>query len=111
MLNQGNIQKIQNHETSSYDFMACAADVLGVIPVTSYSFIKRLTKAYSARSGKPYADCLSICCRRISFSIRLGVARQLTASKMLLDNSFVDTLILRINFDFPQVLFCIFAVV
>jgi hypothetical protein len=92
MLNQGNIQKIQNHETSSYDFMACAADVLGVKPVTSYSFIKRLAKAYSARSGKPYADCLSICYRRICFSIRLGVARQLTASKMLLDNLFVDTL-------------------
>ena len=79
-------------ESSSYDFMACAADVLGVIPATSYSFIKRLAKAYSARSGKPYADCLSICSRRICFSIRLGVARQLTASKMYLDNLFVDTL-------------------
>jgi hypothetical protein len=45
---------------------------------------KRLAKAYSVRSGKPYADCLSVCCRRICFSIRLGVARQLTASKMFL---------------------------
>jgi hypothetical protein len=58
----------------------------------SYSFIKRLARAYSARSGKSYADCLSLCCRRICFSIRLGVARQLTASKMFLDNLFVDTL-------------------
>jgi hypothetical protein len=82
-------------ESSSYDFMACAADVLGVIPVTSYSFIKRLAKAYSAKSGKPYADCLSICCRRICFSIRLGVARQLSASKMFLDNLFVDNLIVE----------------
>jgi hypothetical protein len=79
-------------ELASYDFMACAADVLGVIPDTTYSFIKRSAKAYSARSGKPYADCLSICCKRISFSIRLGVARQLTASKMFLDNLFEDTL-------------------
>ena len=70
--------------------MACASDVLGVIPDTTYSFIKRSAKAYSARSGKPYADCLSICCKRISFSIRLGVARQLTASKMFLDNLFED---------------------
>jgi hypothetical protein len=82
-------------ELSSYDFMACAADVLGVIPVTSYSFIRRLARAYSARSGKSYADCLSICCRRICFSIRLGVARQLAASKMFLDNLFVDTLIVE----------------
>jgi hypothetical protein len=79
-------------ELASFDFRACAADVLGVIPDTSYSFIKRLAGAYSARSGKPYADCLSICCRRICFSIRLGVARQLTASKMFLDNLFVDSL-------------------
>jgi hypothetical protein len=79
-------------ELSSYDFMALAADVLGVIPDTSYSFIKRLAKAYSVRSGKPYADCLSICCRRICFSIRLGVARQLTASKMFLNNLVEDTL-------------------
>ena len=79
-------------ELASYDFMACAADVLGVIPVTFYSFIKRLAKAYSARSGKKYADCLSICCRRICFSFCLGVARQLTASNMYLDNLFVDTL-------------------
>lgn len=86
------IKNLEPCESASYDFMACAADVLGVIPVTSYSFIKRLAKAYSARSGKPYADCLSICSRRICFSIRLGVARQLTASKMFLDNLFVDTL-------------------
>jgi hypothetical protein len=90
------LKKIKFHEpcesSSSYDFMACAADVLGVIPVTSYSFIKILTKAYSARSRKPYADCLSMCCRRICFSIRLGAARQLTAYKMSLDNLFVDAL-------------------
>jgi hypothetical protein len=38
-------------ESSSYDFWACASDVLGLIPDTSYSFIKRLAKAYSSRSG------------------------------------------------------------
>jgi hypothetical protein len=79
-------------ESSSYDFMAHVADVLGLIPDTSYSFMERLAKAYSARSGKPYADCLSICCRRICFSIRLAVARQLTASKVFPHNLFVDTL-------------------
>jgi hypothetical protein len=92
MLRQRNTKKNPEPcESSSYDFVACAADVLGVVPVTSYSFIKRLAKAYSARSGKPYADCLSICCRCICFSICLGVARQLTASKLFLDD-FVDTL-------------------
>ena len=82
-------------ESNSYDFWACASDVLGLIPETSYSFIKRLAKAYSSRSGKPYADCLSICCRRICFSIRLAVTRQLSASKHFLGNLFVDTLIVQ----------------
>jgi hypothetical protein len=67
----------------------------GLIPDTSYSFIKRLAKAYSSRSGKPYADCLSICCKRICFSIRLAVIRQLTASKNFLGNLFLDTLIVQ----------------
>jgi hypothetical protein len=79
-------------ELSAYDFMAFASDVLAVVPVTSYSIIKHLAKAYSAMSGKSYSDCMSICCRRICFSIRLGVARQLLSSKMFLNNSFVDTL-------------------
>jgi hypothetical protein len=77
---------------SCYDFVAFASDVLAVIPETSYSFIQRLARAYSVRSGKSYSDCLSICCRRICFSIRLGVARQLTSSKMFLNNLFEDTL-------------------
>jgi hypothetical protein len=79
-------------ELSAYDFMAFAPDILAVVPVTSYSFIQHLAKAYSAMSGKSYSDCMSICCRRICFSIRLGVARQLLTSKMFFNNSFVDTL-------------------
>jgi hypothetical protein len=43
-------------ELSSYDFMAFASDVLAVVPVTSYSFIQHLAKAYSATSGKSYSD-------------------------------------------------------
>mgnify|MGYP000193649203 FL=1 len=93
------VKKYKKHlepcESNSYDFWACASDVLGLIPETSYSFIKRLAKAYSSRSGKPYADCLSICCRRICFSIRLAVTRQLSASKHFLGNIFVDTLIVQ----------------
>jgi hypothetical protein len=71
---------------SSYDFMAFASDILGVIPDTSYSFIQRLASTYSVRSGKSYSDCLSICSRRVCFSVRLGVARQLTSSKLFLMN-------------------------
>jgi hypothetical protein len=47
-------------ESSSYDFRACASDVLGLIPDTSYSFIERLAKAYSTRSDKPYVVCLYV---------------------------------------------------
>jgi hypothetical protein len=79
-------------KVSSYDFVAFASDVLAVILETSYSFIQRLASAYSVRSDKSSSDCLSICCRRICFSIRLGVARQLTSSKMFLNNLFEDTL-------------------
>jgi hypothetical protein len=67
------------------------SDVLAVVPVTSCSFIQDLAEAYSAMSGRSYSDCMS-CCRRICFSIRLGVARQLLTFKMFFNNSFVDTL-------------------
>jgi hypothetical protein len=65
-------------ERAGYGFQPFAVDVFGSIGPSSLKFLCRLASAFSRFTNKPYSYALSLCYRRISFSIHLGVARQLT---------------------------------
>jgi hypothetical protein len=64
-------------EEKGYGFHPFALDIFGVIGPQSTDLLKRLCHSYQAAKGISKPLAFSICFRRISFSVQLGVARQL----------------------------------
>jgi hypothetical protein len=73
--------KYVKHEAAcnlaNYGFKAFAADVFGVLGPRSEQFLDRLCNAFCSSSGLPSSVAYSICRRRVSFAVQLGVCRQL----------------------------------
>ena len=64
-------------EQANYGFYPFAMDVFGVVGPQSTDLIKRFCHSYQAAKGLSKSLAYLICLRRISFSVQLGVARQL----------------------------------
>ena len=75
-------------EQSGYGFKAFAIDVFGVMAKKSYQFLQRIISGYSRMTGIPVDRAASICLRRISFAVQLGVARQIVRCRQIDDQEF-----------------------
>ena len=64
-------------EDHGYGFQPFAMDVFGVVGPQSTDLLKRFCHSYQAAKGISKSLAYSICFRRVSFSVQLGVARQL----------------------------------
>jgi hypothetical protein len=75
-------QKIEKHDEdcsrAGYSFLPFACDVTGVLTPAASALLSRIASAYASRNDVLYGYALNIVRRKISFSIQLGVARQLT---------------------------------
>ncbi len=79
--------KREKHEgpcnLAAYDFLPFAVDVCGIVESSGSLLLRRFATRYSTRLSLPYSYALSLCRRRISLAIQLGVARQLRPSLFL----------------------------
>jgi hypothetical protein len=88
------LNKINKHRQpclmASYGFHPFAVDVFGSMGAESMVFIKRLASAFALASSQLYSYCLSLCYRRVSFALQLGLARQLLAGQSTLADEIAD---------------------
>jgi hypothetical protein len=74
-------QKITKHEDdcsrAGYSFLPFACDVTGIITHTTSALLDRIASANVTRKDTLFGFALDILRRRMSYSIQLGVARQL----------------------------------
>ena len=87
-------RKIEKHavacEDAGYGFRAFAVDIFGVIAKESTLLLKRVCeKMIRETCCAPY-KAMSICQRRISMAVQIGVARQLLASREVIDSPAVS---------------------
>jgi len=59
------------------EFIAFAVDVCGMVEASATLLLQNLATFYSKRTLRPFSYALSLCRRRVSLAIQLGVARQL----------------------------------
>jgi len=85
--NKAEIAKINKHlphcEAAGYGFHPFAVDIFGMLGLESAALLRRICYSYHACVGIQKSLAHAICLRRVSFSIQLGIARQLV--------SFMDT--------------------
>ena len=57
-------------------FLAFAADVCGILSRDAYGLLQRFSIRGEERTLRPYSEIISLCRRKISFAIQLGVSNQ-----------------------------------
>ena len=79
------VLKIRKHqqacEAAGFGFKAFAVDVFGVLTRDSTAFLERVSRRVARESEYPSYLASSICYRKISFSVQLGVARMFVACR------------------------------
>ena len=64
--------------SAGYGFTPFAVDVCGIMEESGYHLIERFATRIADYKGYPFYYALSLCLRRISFAVQLGIARQLS---------------------------------
>lgn len=79
-------RKYQKHreacENAGFGFKAFAMDVFGVLADDAFKLLQRVCSRLIREADYPKYMASSICYRRISFSVQLGVARQFVACRV-----------------------------
>jgi hypothetical protein len=73
---------------SGLGFLPFSVDVCGVADGDAVTLLRRLAARHSASSGRPYSSAVTLCRRRISFAVRVGVASQLLRVQSLAPASY-----------------------
>ena len=73
-------------EQAGYGFKAFAIDVFGVMAKKSHKLLQRIISSYSRMTAYPIYKAASICLRRVSFAVQLGVARQAIRCRHIVDD-------------------------
>jgi hypothetical protein len=63
-------------EESGFGFKAFALDIFGNLASDAKAFLNRLINAFMTEADYPQHLAASICSRRVSIAVQLGVARQ-----------------------------------
>jgi hypothetical protein len=70
---------------AGFEFRAFAADVCGVLAPEAHGLLLRIIDRLMHEFGYPRYKAAAICYRRISIAIQIGVARQVLASRAVVD--------------------------
>jgi hypothetical protein len=70
---------------AGFGFRAFAADVCGVLAPEAHGLLQRIIERLMHEFGYPRYKATAICYRRISMAIQIGVARQVVASRAVVD--------------------------
>jgi hypothetical protein len=86
---QAEDRKVRKHlaacEATRLGFKAFALDVFGVMGKESRRLLDRVRKRMARETCCPLYKATAICDRRISIAVQIGVARQLIASRQVID--------------------------
>ncbi len=84
LVNKTAADKCSKHKppchSAGKEFIAFAVDVCGMVEDSGARWLENLATFYSKRTSRSFPYALSLCRRRVSLAIQLGVARQLRPS-------------------------------